>query len=473
MATPPGINDNFQLEGIWWLPEQEDVRVAGALSFSQKDGPILTIFGSFSTGSRRFGADLEDRAAIHGMTKDGKAVSLLDALHTSHQGGLTHNVVREIYKGHLLAIGYHFASEDEEIFTRSFVSFEDIEEWLGHRFFDLHASRDDVNWTLDIARFKDRLLAQIDDIALSAGTGFYTDSGTTNFTINASCYIKIAPAASKSLNWHLSAASKIQSLASLCTGRHLPLRSLMLDGPQIPYASGGSRPADVHLYASFPNPESQKARKYEMPLIRVADFPDPADQVFQRWFASYDELSSAVYLFLAALADRATFISARFTLAIQALEVFHRRSAPGTIIPKKDHTALKKTLVAAIPDDTLAAMREKLEGVLSFSNEPSLKLRVGALLKEVETSFSEAPEGYGGDFVARLVNTRNYYTHYSPKLEGKTLEGIDMHFAIRRIVLLLTMLLLVRIGVAPSKLRLAIGNHREFKQLWEKLGNPS
>lgn len=473
MAAPPGINDEFNLEGFWWLPDNPDLRVAGTLAFNQNDGPVLTLTGTFSPAKRAFGSTLEDRPTIYGITKDGKAVSLFDALQTSRKGGLRQAAVHEVYKGHLLAVGFHFAAEDDPIFTSSYVSFEDIEEWLGHRFFDLHPDGDDGNWSLDIDRSITRSLGRMDGISFSIGSGFYTDSSSTNFTVTANCYVKVAPDESQSVGWHLATACKIQSLASLCTGRHLPLRLLFLDGPEIHYTKETTHPVEVHVYASMFHQESQKTRRHEIPMVRVTDFPDPADQLIQKWFDSYEELSSGLYLFLTALADRAMFISVRFSLAIQALEVFHRRNSPGPIISDEEHAALQKALIAAIPEGTSRPMREKLKGVLSFSNELSLRQRLRALLKEVEEQFGEAPAGYDKEFISRLVDTRNYYTHYSPELEGKILEGADMHYAIRRIILLLIALLLMRIGIPPIIVREAIGKHREFKRLWEKGGNPS
>lgn len=473
MAAPPRINDEFNLEGFWWLPDNPDLRVAGVLAFNQNDGPVLTLTGTFSPTIESLGSEMEDRPTIHGITKDGKAVSLFNALQTSRSGGLGQTAVHEVYKGHLLAVGFHFAAEDDPIFTKSYVSFEDIEEWLGHRFFNLHSNGDSSNWSLDIDRSITRPLGRIKEFSLSVGSGFYTDSSTTSFTITANCYVKVAPDEPQSIDWHLTVASKIQSLASLCSGRHLPLRLLFLDGPEIRYSREIARPVEVHVYASMIHPESQKTRKHEIPMVRATDFPDPADRLLQKWFDSYEELSSALYLFLTVLADRAMFTNVRFSLAIQALEVFHRRNSPGRIISDEEHAALQVALIAAIPEGTSRPMQEKIKGVLSFSNEPSLRQRLRALLKEVEEQFGEAPTGYDKAFVSRLVDTRNYYTHYSPELEGKTLEGLDMHYAIRRIVLLLIALLLVRIGLPPATVREAINKHREFKRLWEEGGNPS
>ena len=118
-------------------------------------------------------------------------------------------------------------------------------------------------------------------------------------------------------------------------------------------------------------------------------------------------------------------------------------------------------------------MRDKLEGLLAYSNEPSLRQRLKALLKEVRERLGEVPAGFDKAFVERLVETRNYYTHFSARTEKNILQGADMHYAIRRIVLLLIVLQFLRIGLDPAVVRSAIDKNLEFKKLWKEKGNPS
>jgi len=473
MAKPHDINDSFDLDGFWWLPEAPERRVAGVLTYTQEEGPVLTLTGTFDPTQEAFGSEMEDRAVIHGTTKDEKHVSLFKVLHMSRKGGFFQEAVHEVYRGHTLALGWHFASEEEQIFSKSYVIFEDIEEWLGHRFFDFRPVEDSTDWRLNISRSVSRPLGQIQGVKFNIGSGFYTDKNSTSFTISAHCYVEIAPDEPKSLRWHSAAAFKIRGLASLCAGRHLPARRIMLDGPEVRFSKDHSRHAEVSVYASMLHQESKKARQYERSMIQVSDFPDPADELLQRWFDGYEDFSSAQYLFLTALADRGMFINTRFSFAVQALEVFHRLSYPTTIIAPKDHATLQDILMSAIPDDTPAVMRDKLRGLLAFSNEPSLGQRLKALLKEVRSRLGEVPAGFDKAFVKRLVDTRNYYTHFSPNLEGQILAGADMHYGIRRIVLLLIVLQFLRIGFDPATVRAAIDKHGEFKKLWQEEGNPS
>lgn len=393
MAKPRDINDSFELEGFWWLPEAPERRVAGVLKYSQGDGPVLTLTGTFDPTKEAFGSDMEDRPVIHGTTKDDKDVSLFKNLHMSRKGGFLTEAVQEVYRGHTLAMGWHFATEDEEIFSKSYVIFEDIEEWLGHRFFDFGPVEDSKDWRLKIDRSVSRPLGRIKGVDFAVGSGFYTDKSSTSFTVSAHCYVQIVPAEPKSLRWHTSAASKIKALASLCAGRHLPARRIMLDGPEIRYSDDHSRNVEVSVYGSMLHQESKKVRRSDRPMVQVSDFPEPADDLLQRWFDGYEEFSSAQYLFLTALADNAMFINGRFSFAIQALEVFHRLSYPITIIDPTDHAALQNALMAAIPEGTPTAMRDKLKGLLAFSNEPSLRQRLKSLLNEVRERLGEVPAG--------------------------------------------------------------------------------
>jgi hypothetical protein len=88
MAAPSGINDAFSLDGFWWLPKMPDLKVAGVLNFKQKQGPILTLTGTFDPSARRLGSEMQDQAVIHGLTKDNQAVSLWRHSGRPHQAAL-------------------------------------------------------------------------------------------------------------------------------------------------------------------------------------------------------------------------------------------------------------------------------------------------------------------------------------------------------------------------------------------------
>ena len=166
------------------------------------------------------------------------------------------------------------------------------------------------------------------------------------------------------------------------------------------------------------------------------------------------------------------FTNIRLLLAIQALEVFHRRTDGETVMPEADFAAFAATMVAAIPDDANPDMREKLESLYRFANEPSLKQRLRAIVASLTGAFGETPRGFSGKYLRKLVDTRNYYTHFSVELSERTLDGEGMYWATRRVVLLLTLLFVQRLGIAADDIKPLLQRHREFAQLWAKADRP-
>ncbi len=166
------------------------------------------------------------------------------------------------------------------------------------------------------------------------------------------------------------------------------------------------------------------------------------------------------------------FTNIRLLLAIQALEVFHRRTGGDTVMPEAEFAAFADGMRAAIPANANPDMREKLELLYRFANEPSLKQRLRAIVASLTQAFGEAPGGFNGKFLRKLVDTRNYYTHFSEDLSERTLDGEGMYWATRRVILLLTLLFLQRIGLAASDIKPLLERHREFAQLWGE-GRPA
>ena len=78
---------------------------------------------------------------------------------------------------------------------------------------------------------------------------------------------------------------------------------------------------------------------------------------------------------------------------------------------------------------------------------------------------------YGKSFIDAVVATRNHETHHGDK-PPNLLTGADMHWAIRRLVTLLTVLLLRRLGLPSDAIDEVIEQHQEFRTLWTTAATP-
>lgn len=466
----PGFNDSFTEEGFWWLQGNEERKVAGTLTFDPEAGPVLRLLGILPT------SDDGGMFTIHGITKKGKGVTLLQASNTNRQFN-SPGVSNEELQADLLLVGWHVSSIDAPIFSKSYIRFQEIERWLGHE--PIHEpikvsfNPDERTVTLDAAEPREVSFARHADFEVTTVQSLQVSSDShTRFTIDACSQMGIAPATPQSLNWHFARATRLQELAALCAGYYLPLLSLELRGPEEELGGGGSRPSEVHVYARMQHPEGDKWRKHDAPIVSGPELVAFNPSAVQAWFDQYDLLGPALALFFTITGQRQMFTNIRFLLAIQALEAFHRRTSEETVMDEADFPAFRDELVKSIPVTAPARMKERLERSYQFVNELSLNQRLKAIIKNVTDEFGNKPPAFNKAFLKKLVDTRNYYTHFSKELEEAKLDGAGMYWASRRIILLLTVLFLMRLGISVNDITPLLKRHREFAKLWETDGPP-
>jgi len=481
MASPPlGIYDNFNEQGLFWLPDKRDDEVPGTLSYDPENGAVLKLLGIFGKLHDAFnralgGARDNAEAVIHGVTMKGKPISLLHAFDTSRQLNMP-GIPHETWSSNLLVIGAHITSADDEaIFPKSYFRFEEIETWLEHSPFDDAFDSEAKTLTVHAVKPREVAFASHADFEVSSVGSLYSDNKTaTRFAIDVTSQMAITPHEPKSLNWHLNRAVRIQELASLCTGHFLPLTSLELRGPNVELGGGGTRPSEVHFYARMIHGEgrSETRSKRRTPIVTGPELNRFNPQAMQLWFDQFEAFDPALRLFFTITGARQMFTNIRLLLAIQALEVFHRRTSGETVMPDADFATFADTMIDAIPVDANPDMREKLKSLYRFANEPSLKQRLRSIVASLTEAFGETPGGFNGKFLRKLVDTRNYYTHFSEELSARTLDGEGMYWATRRVLLLLTLLFLQRLGIAAYDIKPLLKRHNEFAQLWAKADRP-
>lgn len=481
MASPPhGIYDSFTEQGVFWLPEHPKDEVSGTLSYDPENGAalkLLGIFGDFREGLKwAFGRARDDeKAVIYGVTTRGKPISLLHAINTKRQINMP-GIPHETWSSNLLVIGAHITNADDEaIFHKSYFRFEDVESWLEHSPFT--DTFDPESKTLNVLAEKPREVAFAShaDFDVSSVGSLYSDNEpATHFVIDVTTQMAITPREPQSLNWHLDRAVRLQELASLCTGHFLPLTSFELRGPDVELGGGGTRPAEVHFYAQMIHGEGrgQTKSKRRTPIVTGPELTRFNPQAVQLWFDQFEAFDPALRLFFTITGARKMFTNIRLLLAIQALEVFHRRTSGETVMAEQKFAEFTEAMVSAIPPDTEPDMREKLESLYRFANEPSLKQRLRSIIASLTDAFGEAPDGFDSKFLRKLVDTRNYYTHFSAELSTRSLDGEGMYWATRRVVLLLTLLFLQRLGIAADDIKPLLQRHSEFAQLWAKADRP-
>jgi hypothetical protein len=477
MAPPLGLKDSFTEEGFWWVEGREDERVAGTLTYDPENRAVLKLLGMTRDLVSSFGAALSgrhrDTETIYGVTKKGKAVTLLRAMSAQQQMNMP-GIPTETWKSNLLVVGMHLSDEQkDEVFGKSYIRFDGIEKWLCHKPFTRKHDYANRRLTITADTPREAHFADHKDFKVVSVGSIYANEDDNTQTVTSQSQLGIEPPSPKSLDWHLQRVLRLQELASLCTGHHLTVLALELQGPEESIGGGKMRPVEVHLYCALSNDEAERRPKHEEPLISGPELIEFNKGAVQSWFDQYDIFSPAIDLFFTVTGQRQMFTNIRLLLAIQALEVFHRRTTTDGVMDDEKFAKFHDELAKGMPDPGDKRMKEKLRGTCRYLNELSLGQRLRAIIADLTTAFGHALPAFSKANIRKLVDTRNYFTHFSKELESKRMtSGSEMYWASRRIVLLLSLLFLQRLGIGASDLSRLLARHQEFSRLWVTEGDP-
>lgn len=121
---------NFEAGGLWWLPDHEDRKVAGILSYSPDSGSELRLIGSL-TSARGSRDEIYER--IHGIA-DGKQYNLEDCYQKNYQGSLFEpGGETETIHVHQVFRGVHYTEPDEPNTDRVTANLRYLTQWMGHQ----------------------------------------------------------------------------------------------------------------------------------------------------------------------------------------------------------------------------------------------------------------------------------------------------------------------------------------------------
>lgn len=459
MNTIPGLHDSFTEEGYWWITNNE--RKPGKLIFDKENGLSLEILGNLESS---FDPDMK---TIYGVTKNGKSITLFRSFRIRWKHGLQ-RIAEEVWISNRMVSGPKIDSEDQKIFTKSYFRFENIEEWLGSTpiLIERDAQKNSLTVKVDTDREED--ITECINFSIKNKKTSAIHETPTGCTIHTTTFLSICASSPQTIEWHLNAAIRVQRLASICSGYFMPLLSLTLhkaNEDQIPQDITESR--EAHIYFQM-KPHSSETQGAPTPSIvsgkKLIEY-NPLS--FQKWLEEYEKLAPVIGLFIIAGTKDHGFSHTRFLLAIQALEAFHRRTSDETIMPKAEFDEFSGEMKGLIPDTAPKKMKEKLNDTYCFLNEISFRQRLKSISKNLSEYLGEDTPIFTKKYRNKLINTRNYYTHFSEKFESKTLDGFDMDTASRQIIMILRILFLQRLGVPGPDILHSLKHHKTTREFWK------
>lgn len=439
------MHGRHEYRGFWWPADDPSHQLPGTLTVD-KGKATLDLIGDFgrqlissSPREKAYSWDAEPKPRLLGTSVDGKDITVEGAWETNssvHFPGLP----TTIHCARAVLVGGHFASDEETRFDEIAISASDLNTWSSVSGFKTSIETEDINEQghQGFVGAEARYVAP-EEVSIPLGRG---EEIALGFTFRGEGLPRprdrVELRQEAAVHWRFprpvdlpsvfKKVSQIRDFLSLAVGRPVSITSVVGFKPMEDEESAESR-RPVELLWQIPhNPEPpKKAREPWEMLFTLAEIPD-ASKVLRRWMARQDRLEPVFNLYFGTLYHPDLYLEVRFLSLAQALETydFRRRRKPG-----------KKTL-AERTHDVLAQCRTVTRRIVGPDRDR---------------------------FVDDFKYTRNYYTHYNPRLKAKAASGAALLLLTLQLQVVLELSFLRQLGFPCKSIEEVLERARRFEQI--------
>ncbi|HXS11946.1 MAG TPA: HEPN domain-containing protein [Acidobacteriaceae bacterium] len=472
--TTHAIPDEASFDGEWWLPSVSDAKhkIAGTLAWS-KNKATLALHDSFAPlRSGPLVQSSQTHPVIHGLTTNGSAVSVLEALSTGGTMAFGGAAFRrsESFVSSLVIVGAHVDSQTR--FLRLRARIPGLPTWLGESGVQqiiTSPTPEHSDTVIDYRIGRNPVQGvEVPNIHATLGWGVgWATSGSvlTTVTIASFGYLEITPDQPQALDWYFEQLGKATTLLAFLAGAPMKADEVSVKvaeaQPEISVLVGWNNPG----YCPYSNPHQFFVPRWAMDV--------PLDAVFRKWFDQYASVAMPSQLALSVLSSDGPWIHVQFLLLMQALEGFHRAVADGTYMRPADYETVRHALTTAIPAAVESSHRDALKSRIKYGNELSLRKRLDDLAGRLDASLRTRIFGGNGAVPQKWIATRNYYTHWDEASRDDALDIPDMYYASVRLRHFLRVLYLDFVGIPQPAIVKALDGYNSESQHLIQLNHPA
>ena len=181
------------------------------------------------------------------------------------------------------------------------------------------------------------------------------------------------------------------------------------------------------------------------------------NQIIDKWMVAYDNFAPSLNLYFSTKIGAQKYIDGKFLALAQALETYHRRTSTETYIAKNEFQELLQQIKSNCPEQH----KKWLASRIDYGNEISLRNRLNRIIESFKSHIG--PDETIEKTIKLIVDTRNYLTHYDPKLESKAAKGRDLWLLCQKMEAILQLHLLKELDFDDNEINTVLSNSYKFK----------
>jgi len=408
----------FVKAGHFWLPSNKDQKIPGTLKISESGDTELELMGLFGE-SRSLFPNAIRIGRINGKIESEGPVTLDNCHYTTRVRSST--ISRSIIYVNRVFLGAHFGDNEPIMISGLRFSVEGLDEWLAISGIKTKHWKN-RSTSIKFDPLKSIKLKLSNEINLSF-TFEWTISQESFFQskIEQKASIKLESKSLVELNDLTKLAFVLNTFLCFALNEIVTISGpVIITSSKIKHKLSGSKELEVPIkviYPSLPYSNRNPVVNWHSMLFGYPNVSDILADILQKWLVSYETSGPAYNLYIYSKSGIHRFADSNFLSLAQGIETFHRRNSTETDKPDAEFKALLSKILASCDKST----QEWLKGKLEHANQISFRTRLKRLMEPFKTYFGTDKDRK--KLIDDILNTRNYLTHYDPRLEEKACSG--------------------------------------------------
>lgn len=468
------LDDSIELTGNWWLPDKPDHKVPGVLRYDA-GSIVLELIGNLHNDQSTFGvidSDGVQPPLINGQCAGQYYCVYRCFLKTANTQFPTTDSTSK-YDGQYLFAGVAFESEEDMKFVKLEVSFDHLEHWIGQLVFSAPDLSNKEEFTRKY-RHPAQLSIRCDSITSTVTTdsrletsgGYFEDKWTYTSSVI------VAPDDGLDFNTALQRHADLRNLLTLCVGNRVFTKYFTIHSP---FEKQGDTDVSYQADVLF----SERSRRLEKPighwemLFHYQTIKEQFPALLNNWFSRSAELRTSYDLLFGTIYSDDLYVRLQFLNMIHAIENFDRHRNASHYLSEEEYDPIRQTIANAIPSTLEDDHKASLKNRIKYGNEYSLRKRLSGLYASLTPESQQIVCRCDKSFLNKVVETRNYFTHYTPALEIEAwTHPVQLFHATERLRFLLIILLLRDLGLDEPLIANSIKNNLALQHFVNRVEVP-
>ena len=440
MALKP--NEKY---GSWWLPNKNQNKISGSLTFKYGEHATLLLRGSFQEESFN-GFETVFYEIIQGQI-EGELFTLVNCLQIGFSNTLSGkgNWSKQTFQVAVIIKGRHFSTKNDLKFRCFNASYSHLREWAFHQIFKLKPpekiAESENHWKKEPEKIEIRLenLTVTIEGTCKRLHSTYRDFSERDVRVH---FFSIL----LELRDILKLIDDFQNFLELLLDENVTLLSIHVDEGEkfeIIIPTMMSKKEEKYPFRFYPQPINFK-QFLDNPVIYLAN-----------WLSSIEKYRPMYDLYFGKPHER-SYLTTKFLDYAQSLEAYHSRKFKTIFFEEiclmeiETRTNLQNIVKDLLPEPKQSAVLSRFDHI----NRKTLKMVMEEILEDNKQVLEVIEDRK--KFIRNFVDTRNYYTHYSPEMEKNYLGYEKLLRLVENSRLILVTIFLKEIGFPEDIIKTAV-----------------